>query len=221
MLSGYFKKFIQEEEKKDYYIKLSNFVEKQEKTETVYPLKEQRFFAFEKTPFEKVKVVILGQDPYHGEGQAMGLSFSVPEGFKIPPSLGNIYKELYSDLNQEIIDSGDLTQWTEEGVLLLNSVLTVEHSNAGSHAKQGWETFTDNVIKEISDKKENVVFILWGKYSEKKLDLIAQDKHAVIISAHPSPFSARRGFFGSKCFSKTNEYLKENNIKEINWNLKK
>ena len=220
MLSGYFKIFLEKEKKKDYFIDLMDFIKKEEETKTIYPPESKRLFAFEKTSFEDIKVVIMGQDPYHGEGQAMGLSFSVPKEFKLPPSLRNIYKELYSDLNQEIITTGDLTKWTEEGVLLLNSVLTVEHSNAGSHAKKGWETFTDNAIREISNKKENVVFILWGKYSEKKVELIDQDKHKIIISAHPSPFSARRGFFDSKCFSKTNEYLEIKGIKEINWSLK-
>jgi uracil-DNA glycosylase len=222
MLEGKFKKFYEQEQKEEYFKELMKFVKKEEKEKEkeIYPPKDKRFFALEKTPLEKTKVVILGQDPYHGEGQAMGLSFSVPEGFKIPPSLRNIYKELYSDIGQEIPDVGDLTKWTEEGVLLLNAVLTVEKSNAGAHAKKGWETFTDKVIELVSNENENVVFVLWGKYAEKKLDLIDQSKHKVIISAHPSPFSAHRGFFDSKCFSKTNEYLKSNNIKEIDWKIK-
>lgn len=220
MLTGRFKEFYEEESKKEYFIELKNFVEKEDKEKIIYPKKEDRFKALEKTPFENVKVVILGQDPYHGKGQAQGFSFSVPNDQKIPPSLRNIYKEIETDLNVKLdYEKKDLTKWTEQGVLLLNSVLTVEERNPASHAKKGWEIFTDNIIKLISEEKENVVFILWGKYSENKEILIDKNKHKIIKSAHPSPFSARRGFFGSKCFSETNKFLKENNIEEIKWNF--
>ena len=218
MLTGRFKKFYNEEKEKEYFIKLEKFIENEDKEKTIYPKKKDRLKALEKTPFENVKVVILGQDPYHGEGQAQGFSFSVPNDQKIPPSLRNIYKEIESDLNVKLdYDKKDLTNWTEQGVLLLNSVLTVEEKNPASHAKKGWEIFTDSIIKLISEEKENVVFILWGKYSENKEILIDESKHKIIKSAHPSPFSARRGFFGSKCFSKTNMFLEENNIEEIKW----
>lgn len=218
MLTGRFKKFYDEEKEKEYFVELEKFIENEDKEKTIYPKKKDRFKALEKTPFENVKVFILGQDPYHGKGQAQGFSFSVPNDQKIPPSLRNIYKEIESDLNIKLnYDKKDLTNWTEQGVLLLNSVLTVEEKNPASHAKKGWEIFTDSIIKLISEEKENVVFILWGKYSENKAVLIDESKHKIIKSAHPSPFSARRGFFGSKCFSKTNIFLKENKIKEIKW----
>ena len=217
MLSGKFKDFYVKESKKDYFIELQKFVDKEDKEKTIFPPKQDRLKALEKTPFENVKVVILGQDPYHGKGQAQGFSFSVPNTQKIPPSLRNIYKEIESDLDIKLdYEIKDLTKWTEQGVLLLNSVLTVEESNPASHAKKGWEIFTDNVIKFIAEEKENVVFVLWGKYSEKKAELI-KGEHLIITSAHPSPFSARRGFFGSKCFSKTNEYLKSQNLESIDW----
>lgn len=217
MLTGKFKSFYKKESKKDYFIELQKFVEKEDKEKIIYPIKENRLKALEKTPFENTKVVILGQDPYHGKGQAQGFSFSVPNDQKIPPSLRNIYKELESDLNIKLdYEIKDLTKWTEQGVLLLNSVLTVEESNPASHAKKGWEIFTDNIIKHIADEKENVVFILWGKYSEKKEDII-NGNHLIIKSAHPSPFSARRGFFGSKFFSRTNNYLEENGYQKIDW----
>jgi uracil-DNA glycosylase len=217
MLSGKFEKFYKAEAKKEYFENLIKFVEMEDKEKKVYPEKQNRFKALEKTPFENVKVVILGQDPYHGKGQAQGFSFSVPNEQKIPPSLRNIYKELESDLNIKLdFEKKDLTKWTEQGVLLLNSVLTVEESNPASHSKKGWEIFTDNIINLIATEKKNVVFILWGKHSEKKEELIKGD-HKIIKSAHPSPFSARRGFFGSKCFSKTNDYLIKKNITEIDW----
>ena len=163
--------------------------------------------------------MILGQDPYHGEGEANGLAFSVNRGIRLPPSLKNIYKELNSDLGIEIPKHGDLTKWAKQGVLLLNSVLTVEKDKPGSHRNMGWEEYTDSVIREISEEKEHIVFILWGKYAESKRDLIDERKHLIISSPHPSPFSARRGFFGSKPFSRCNAYLKRNHIEEILWEI--
>ena len=188
-------------------------------TKTIYPPKEDIFAALKNTPFKDTKVVIVGQDPYHGEGEAMGLSFSVHEGIKLPPSLKNIYQELKDDLGYEPVKSGDLTKWTKEGVLLLNATLTVVKDTANSHAKLGWDKFTDYVIKVLNEKEEPVVFILWGNFAKTKKEFITNPKHLVIESAHPSPFSARNGFFGSKPFSRTNEFLKKNNIKEIDWNL--
>ena len=186
-------------------------------SKTIYPKPTDVFNAFNKTPFDKVKVVILGQDPYHGKGQAHGLSFSVPKGITAPPSLRNIFTELKNDIGKEIPQDGDLTNWAEQGVLLLNAILTVVANSPASHHNMGWEDFTDTVIKTISDKKENIVFILWGAYAQKKKSLIDTQKHLVIESPHPSPFSADRGFFGSKPFSKTNEYLKSKGETEINW----
>ena len=188
-------------------------------TKTIYPPKEDIFAALKNTPFKDTKVVIVGQDPYHGEGEAMGLSFSVHEGIKLPPSLKNIYQELKDDLGYEPVKSGDLTKWTKEGVLLLNATLTVVKDTANSHAKLGWDKFTDYVIKVLNEKEEPVVFILWGNFAKTKKEFITNPKHLVIESAHPSPFSARNGFFGSKPFSRTNEFLKKNNIEEIDWNL--
>lgn len=203
---------------KDSFKTLWAFVENEHKSKDIFPVKENIFNAFSKTPFDKVKVVILGQDPYHGEGQAHGLSFSVPEGVNLPPSLKNIYKEINSDLKvQKDINSGNLEDWADQGVLLLNSVLTVEKAKPGSHAKIGWEEFTDEVIRKISSKKENVVFMLWGNYAKQKGESIDRSKHLVLESAHPSPFSAYNGFFGSKHFSKTNLYLKKKGKKEIEW----
>lgn len=188
-------------------------------TKTIYPPKEDIFAALKNTPFKDVKVVIVGQDPYHGEGEAMGLSFSVHDGIKLPPSLKNIYKELEDDLGYKPVNSGDLTKWTKEGVLLLNATLTVVKDTPNSHAKLGWDKFTDYVIKVLNEKEEPVVFILWGNFARSKKEFITNKRHLVIESAHPSPFSARNGFFGSKPFSKTNEFLKKNNIKEIDWDL--
>jgi len=185
--------------------------------ETIYPEESNIFNAFNSTPFNKIKVVILGQDPYHGKGQAHGLSFSVLKGVKLPPSLQNIFKELQADEGVEIPESGDLTSWAEQGVLLLNSILTVRASQPASHHKIGWEQFTDNVIKKISDDRENIVFILWGNYAKSKKDLINSEKHCIIESVHPSPFSAYNGFFGSKPFSKTNKYLISKGVKPIEW----
>jgi uracil-DNA glycosylase len=184
-----------------------------------YPPKSQLYRSLELAPLERVKVVILGQDPYHGVGQANGLAFSVNMGIRIPPSLRNIYKELEADIGIEAPNHGDLTAWAKEGVLLLNSILTVEKGKPGSHKNLGWEQYTDSIIKQISDEREHIVFILWGKYAQSKESLIDTTKHLIIKSPHPSPFSARRGFLGSKPFSRTNKYLKKNNLKEINWNI--
>jgi uracil-DNA glycosylase len=214
------KDILSEEFQSDYFHLLKQFLVKEKETQTVYPPSPLIFSAFNKTPFDKVKVVILGQDPYHGVGQAHGLCFSVPEGIPIPPSLINIFKELSKDINIDIPQNGNLEKWANEGVLLLNATLTVRAHQAGSHQKKGWEQFTDAVISQISEKKENIVFILWGNYAQSKIKLIDQNKHFVIKSVHPSPLSANRGgFFGTKPFSKANTYLKSKNIKPVNWNL--
>jgi len=214
------KEVLYSEFQKDYFINLKQFLEDEKsKNKKIYPPGNLIFNAFEKTPFNKVKVVILGQDPYHGFGQAHGLCFSVPEGIKIPPSLRNIYKELNTDVGFVIPKSGNLEKWANQGVLLINATLTVRDSEAGSHQKKGWETFTDNVIKTVSDEKENIVFILWGNYAQSKESLIDNDKHFVIKSVHPSPLSASRGFFGSKPFSKTNNYLQDKGFDSIDWSL--
>lgn len=200
----------------DYYKELMDKVDKEYSENTIYPPKENLFKALDNTDYDDVKVVIVGQDPYHGEGEAMGLSFSVNDGIKLPPSLKNIYKELFEDLGITRL-SGDLTDWTKQGVLLLNSTLTVVKDTPGSHSKLGWDKFTDEIIRKVNEKETPVVFILWGNFAKTKKNLITNPKHLVIESPHPSPFSARTGFFGSKPFSKTNEFLKENNIEEINW----
>lgn len=214
------KEKLQGEFLKDYYIELMDFLDSEvEAKKEIYPPREEIFSAFNLTPFDKVKVIIIGQDPYHGPGQAHGLSFSVKAGVKIPPSLVNIYKELYSDIGMEIPNHGYLGNWASQGVLMLNSVLTVERGKAGSHQKKGWEIFTDQVIDILNNDKENLVFILWGKPAQKKGARIDRKKHLVLESVHPSPLSAYRGFFGGKYFSKTNSYLISKNIKKINWNI--
>ena len=200
----------------DYFNNLINIVNEEYNTKTIYPSKENIFNALKLTSYKDTRVVIVGQDPYHGEGEAMGLSFSVNDGIKLPPSLKNIYKELFEDLGITRL-SGDLTDWTKQGVLLLNSTLTVVKDTPGSHAKLGWDKFTDEIIRKVNEKDTPVVFILWGNFAKTKRDLITNDKHLIIESPHPSPFSARTGFFGSKPFSKTNEFLKKNNIEEIKW----
>ena len=201
--------------------KFYSIIENEYNTKTIFPLKENVFNALKLTPYKNVKVVIVGQDPYHGVGEAHGLSFSVQKGVKIPPSLKNIYKELYDDLKIEPCDNGDLTKWAKEGVLLLNAVLTVEKDKPASHRNLGWERLTDYIIKLLNEKEEPVVFILWGNFAKEKISLITNPKHLILTSVHPSPFSARNGFFGSKPFSKTNEFLIKNNIKPIDWDLKK
>ena len=187
--------------------------------ETIYPSKEDIFRALKLTPYNKVKVVIMGQDPYHGEGEAMGLSFSVHKGIKLPPSLKNIYKEIYDDIGIIEPVCGDLTKWANEGVLLLNSVLTVKKDTPASHKNIGWEPLTDYIIKKLNARLEPVVFILWGNFAKSKAVYITNPQHLVLTSAHPSPFSCRYGFFGSKPFSKTNEFLKKNGIKPVDWQL--
>jgi uracil-DNA glycosylase len=212
------KKALSNEFKKDYFKKLADFVRSEYVSGTVYPPAKFIFKAFELTPFDKVKVVIIGQDPYHGPMQANGLCFAVNEGSKLPPSLQNIYKEIQSDLGDKPnFPKGDLEEWAKQGVLLLNATLTVRAKTPGSHQNIGWEKFTDEVIKSLSTNNENLVFILWGNYAQKKGQVIDSQKHLVIKSPHPSPFSAYSGFFGSKPFSKTNEYLISKGEKPISW----
>ena len=204
---------------KPYLSKLFFYLNDQLSHSTVFPSVDNIFHAFNRTPLENIKVVILGQDPYHGKDQAHGLAFSVPDGIPLPPSLRNIFQEYNNDLGYKLPTSGDLSKWADEGVFLLNTVLTVRVGQAHSHKEQGWETFTDAVIKLISDKKEHVVFILWGKPAQSKIRLIDSSKHLILQAPHPSPLSSYRGYFGSKPFSKTNTYLKEHGIKEIDWKL--
>lgn len=208
---------IGKEFEKDYFVQLVQFVRNEYASQTVYPPGKEIFRAFDCCSFEDVKVVIIGQDPYHGEGQANGLCFSVRDGVRQPPSLQNIFKEIRSDLGKPIPASGDLERWARQGVLLLNATLTVRSSSPGSHQNKGWEIFTDAAIKIISDEKSNVVFLLWGAYAQRKGEVIDRSRHLVLMSAHPSPFSADRGFFGSKHFSKSNEYLRSKGLKEIDW----
>lgn len=210
---------LNEEYKEEYFKKIVDFINEEYKNKTVFPLKSRILRSLVLTDYDDVKVVILGQDPYHGEGEANGLAFAVGDGIKLPPSLQNIYKELYDDLGIEIAKVGNLECWAKEGVLLLNSVLTVEKDKPASHKGIGWEVFTDSIIRKINEKREPVVFILWGNFAKSKKALITNSWHYVIESTHPSPFSARYGFFGSKPFSKTNEFLKKNNIKEIDWRV--
>lgn len=202
--------------KKDYFRNLGIFVKNEYKTKTIFPPYENIFDALRFTDYDDVKVVILGQDPYHGLGEAHGLSFSVREGIKMPPSLLNIFKELYSDLGIKRTKS-DLTDWAKEGVLLLNSIMTVVKDTPLSHKNKGWETFTDTVISKLNDREEPVIFLLWGSFARSKKELITNKRHKIIESVHPSPLSANRGFFGSKPFSKINKYLKEMGKEEIKW----
>ncbi|MDD5639428.1 MAG: uracil-DNA glycosylase [Candidatus Pacebacteria bacterium] len=211
------KKVLQEEFEKEYFQNLTKFVKDEYKSAIVYPPPKFIFNAFELCPFDKVSVVILGQDPYHGLGQAHGLCFSVPENVSMPPSLRNIYLEIISDFGGKIPTHGNLEHWTRCGVLLLNATLTVRRGQAGSHQHRGWEEFTDAVIRTISDKKEHIVFLLWGRYAKEKRSLIDANKHLILEAAHPSPFSARDGFFGCKHFSKTNDYLKAHGKEPILW----
>jgi uracil-DNA glycosylase len=213
------KALLDTETKQDYFKQLMLDIEASYliNDPAVYPPAPLLYNAFTHCAPKELKVIILGQDPYHGPNQAMGLSFSVPDGTKIPPSLQNIYKEIANDLQQETPSDGDLTHWVNQGVLLLNSTLTVEAGAAGSHQGLGWETFTDAVIRTVSDTKTNVVFLLWGKYAESKSVLIDESNHLILTASHPSPLSAHRGFLGCKHFSQTNEYLKNHSIKEIEW----
>ena len=211
------KERLQEEFEKPYFQELTEFVRSEYQTKRVYPPPKQVFSAFDHAPFEKVRVVILGQDPYHGPGQANGLCFSVADGITIPPSLRNIYKEIESDLNLPAPASGNLERWADQGVFLLNATLSVLAGQAGSHQGKGWEEFTDAVINKLSNEKEHLVFILWGAYAQRKGEVIDSTKHLILTSPHPSPFSADRGFFGSKPFSKTNAYLEEHGFDPIQW----
>lgn len=211
------KQRLSEEFSQPYFIQLTEFVKSEYQCAVVYPPGKEIFRAFDHCDFDQVKVVIIGQDPYHGAGQANGLCFSVRDGVRMPPSLVNIFKEIQMDLGKPIPKSGDLERWSAQGVLLLNATLTVRASAPGSHQNKGWETFTDAVIRKISAEKNHVVFLLWGAYAQKKGEIIDRSKHLVLMSAHPSPFSADRGFFGCKHFSKANEYLKSKGLKEIDW----
>jgi len=211
-------KALEAEFQKDYFKKLKSFLVEEKKKSVIYPPGKLIFEAFNRTPFNKVKVVIIGQDPYHGPNQAHGLCFSVPDGVKIPPSLRNIYKELISDIGINEPRSGNLSSWADQGVLLLNATLTVRAHQAGSHQKRGWEQFTDQAIKKVSEHCEHVVFLLWGTYAQKKSMLIDSGKHLILKTVHPSPLSAHRGFLGCKHFSMTNEYLIANGKKPIDWN---
>lgn len=208
---------LADEFSRPYFIELIHFVKEEYVTQTVYPPGKEIFSAFDHCDFDNVKVVIIGQDPYHGPGQANGLCFSVREGVRVPPSLVNIFKEINRDLGKPIPSSGNLERWAEQGVLLLNATLTVRSNQPGSHQKKGWELFTDAVIKKLSDERQHIVYLLWGAYAQKKGEVIDRNKNLVLMSAHPSPFSADRGFFGSRHFSKANAYLKSNGIEEINW----
>lgn len=208
---------LAEEFKKDYFVKLGKFVRDEYKTQQVYPPGKLIFNAFDQCQFDKLKVVILGQDPYHGPGQAHGLCFSVNNDIKIPPSLRNIFKELNQDIGKAIPGTGNLIDWAKQGVLLLNATLTVRAHQAASHQKQGWEQFTDAVIQKINDEKAYVVFLLWGNYAISKSKFIDPNKHLILTSVHPSPLSASRGFFGNKHFTRTNEFLGEKGLEPINW----
>jgi uracil-DNA glycosylase len=213
------KPVLQQEFDKPYFKALIGFLKNEKAAgKTIFPPGPQIFAAFDYTAFNDVRVVIIGQDPYHGQGQAHGLCFSVNKGIAVPPSLQNMYKELKTDIEGfEIPNHGDLSHWTKQGVLMLNATLTVEKDKAGSHQGKGWEEFTDAVIKAISTQKENVVFILWGKFAQSKARLIDDSKHLILIAAHPSPFSAYNGFFGCKHFSQTNDFLKQHQLPIVNW----
>jgi uracil-DNA glycosylase len=220
IIENSWKIFLESELKQRYMENLSVFLKSQKKTgKIIYPKDEEIFRAFELTPLDKIKVVIIGQDPYHGPNQAHGLCFSVQNGVKIPPSLGNIYKELQDDLNILPAKHGNLTAWAKQGVLLLNSVLTVEQAKPAAHQNKGWEQFTDKVIELINQQERSVVFVLWGAYAQQKGKMIDRKKHLVIHSAHPSPLSAYRGFFGSHPFSQINEFLLQRGQNPIDWRL--
>ena len=220
MLGNDWDEILKDEINKDYFKKLIDFINKEYSTKTIYPKKTEIFKAFRNTSYQDTKVLILGQDPYHEENQAEGLAFSVKIGVQKPPSLNNIFKELHDDLGYDIPKNGSLVSWTKEGVLLLNTVLTVEATKAASHKDLGWETFTDAVISKLNEKDTPVVFILWGSFARSKKKLITNKIHYIVESAHPSPLSAYNGFFGSKPFSKTNNFLKSKGMKEISWEIK-
>lgn len=211
------KQHLASEFEKDYFARLTEFVRTEYHTTTVYPPGRLIFNAFNLCPFDRTKVVIIGQDPYHGPGQAHGLCFSVNDGVSFPPSLQNIFKEIQSDLGIAAPATGNLTRWAEQGVLLLNATLTVRAHQAGSHQRRGWEEFTDAAIRALAEQREHLVFILWGAYAQKKGAFIDRDKHLVLTSAHPSPLSAYNGFFGNKHFSRTNAYLTEHGVAPIQW----
>jgi len=216
------KEVMEEEFEKEYMINLRSFLQlRLQEGHTIFPAKNLIFNAFNHTPFDKVKVVILGQDPYHGANQAHGLAFSVQKGVSLPPSLKNIFKELQSEFKDfQYPNHGDLSQWADQGVLLLNATLTVEASDPGSHQNRGWEIFTDRVIQLLSEKRSGIIFLLWGKYAQAKSKLIDNEKHSILTAAHPSPFSAYNGFFGCNHFIKTNEFLEKNGEKGIDWEIK-
>ena len=220
MLGNDWDQVLKEEINKEYFKNLLDFIRKEYQNKTIYPKQTEIFKAFRNTSYKNTKVVILGQDPYHGVNQAEGLSFSVKIGINKPPSLQNIFKELQSDLGYSIPENGSLVSWTEEGVLLLNTVLTVEANKPASHKNLGWEKFTDEVIKKVNEKNTPVVFILWGSFARNKKSLITNPIHYIVESPHPSPFSAYNGFFGSKPFSKTNNFLISKNIDPIDWEIK-
>ncbi|MDO5557623.1 MAG: uracil-DNA glycosylase [Clostridia bacterium] len=216
---NHFKEIIEEESKKEYYKKLHDFVVKEYETKTIFPPRKNIYAALKYAPYENVKVVIIGQDPYHGEGEAHGMCFSVNPGIRIPPSLKNIYKEINRDLGCTIPNNGYLMKWARQGVLLLNAVLTVEKDKPASHQKKGWEVFTDRIIQEVNNKQTPVVFLLWGNFAKQKRELITNPKHLVLTSSHPSPFAVRYGFDGCSHFSKTNEFLIKNNLKPVDWQI--
>ena len=216
---NHFKDIIAEESQKEYYKKLHDFVDNEYKTKTIYPPRDKIFFALKSTPYEQVKVVIIGQDPYHGEGEAHGMCFSVNPGINIPPSLQNIYKEINRDLGCKIPNNGYLLKWAKQGVLLLNSVLTVVKDKPASHQGRGWEIFTDKIIEEINKKNTPVVFLLWGNFAKKKQALITNPIHLVLTSSHPSPFSVNYGFNGCGHFSKTNNFLMQHCMTPIDWQI--
>lgn len=211
------KEALSPEFEKDYFVRLTDFVRQEYQTTTVYPPGKLIFNAFNLCPYNKVKVVIIGQDPYHGPGQAHGLCFSVNDGVPFPPSLQNIFKEIHDDLGCPIPATGNLTRWAEQGVLMLNATLTVRAHQAGSHQRRGWEEFTDAAIRVLAENREHLVFILWGSYAQKKGAFIDRDRHLVLTSVHPSPLSAYHGFFGNKHFSRANAYLAEHGETPINW----
>ena len=214
------KEVLKDEFKKPYFKQITEHIKtEKEQGKTIYPPGPLIFNAFEQTPFSQVKVVLLGQDPYHGARQAMGLSFSVPEGVTKPPSLVNIFKELHDDVGVPIPKSGNLSKWAQQGVLLLNASLTVRAGEANSHSKIGWHQFTNEVIKKVSEEKDHVVFLLWGRFAQDKMELIDTKKHHILKAAHPSPFAAEKGFFGCRHFSKTNDYLMKHQIDPIDWAL--
>lgn len=219
MIGNNWDNVLENEFKKDYFIKIKEFIDSEYASKTIYPPYNEIFNAFKLTPLSNVKVVILGQDPYHEKGQAHGLAFSTPKDRPIPRSLNNIFKELNAEYSYKIPTSGCLEKWAKEGVFLLNTVLTVEDGNANSHSKCGWQIFTDKVIKILNKQTNPIVFMLWGKQAEAKKVLITNPNHQVLITSHPSPFSARRGFFGCNHFKLANEFLKDNGIIEINWRL--